>query len=152
MSRFKRFLLLPALTWVTLGQTASLMMDPDVRRVGSKLACLCGRCKNTVGDCQMLGCSYAGGSRQKIVDMKRAGVADEAVVAKFVEEGGLKTLAVPPASGGYSIAWIMPFAMLAVGLYAIYVWVRRMRESQQEPAVVSARHRELAGKDLDALD
>lgn len=135
-----------------LGQTASLMMDPDVRRVGSKLACLCTRCKNTVGDCQMLGCGYAGGARQRIVDMKRAGVADEAIVAKFVEEGGLKSLAVPPVRGFNALAWVAPFAMLAAGLYAIYVWVGRMCESAPQPAAVLARHRELAGKDLDAVD
>jgi hypothetical protein len=33
-------------------------LTPDVLRVGSRLACRCGTCRNTVGDCPMLHCSY----------------------------------------------------------------------------------------------
>ena len=138
-------------TMLCLGQNASIMMNANIKRVGMRLACLCQSCKNTVGDCQMMGCGYAGGARAKIAQMQSIGTSDDQIVAKFVESTGLKALAVPPTEGFQLTAWLMPFAMIAVGLYAIYVYVRRMKLPVAAPASVSQRHQELAAKDLDDI-
>jgi cytochrome c-type biogenesis protein CcmH len=127
------------------------MMNQNVRRVGMRLACLCRSCKNTVGDCQMMGCGYAGSARTRIVQMQTVGASDDQVVAKFVSERGTMALAVPPAEGFNLAVWVAPFAMLLVGLYAIYVYLQRARIPAAVPAAVSVRHQELAGKDLDQI-
>jgi cytochrome c-type biogenesis protein CcmH/NrfF len=144
-----RHLILIALTaMVCIGQSASMMVNRDVKRVGLRLACLCGSCKNTVGDCQMIGCGYSSPARRKIAEMQAAGASDEQIIAKFVEEQGIRALAVPPARGFNVTVWLAPVAMLLIGLYAIYVYIRRFRQPSPVAAGVSARHRDLAAREL----
>lgn len=154
MYRFRKVFLATLLGWAMLAQNASLMMNPDVRRVGMKLACLCGACKNAVGDCPMMGCHYAIPGRERIEQMQSTGMEDQAIVDKFVEQQGLKALVVPPAEGFNLAVWVMPGVMILLGLYAIYIYIQRFRK----PAVagpgisVSEHYKELAAKDLDKLD
>jgi cytochrome c-type biogenesis protein CcmH/NrfF len=153
MRRLRRTFALLLLAGLCLAQTASMMTNPDVRRVGLKLACLCSRCKNSVGDCQMLGCSYAGGARERIAQMQAAGASDEEIVAKFVEKEGIRALAVPPASGFNLTAWLMPVAAILIGLYAIYAYVRFYRRPAAVPQPnVAAKYADLAEKDLAKLE
>lgn len=136
-----------------LAQTASMMTNKDVRRAGMKLACLCSRCKNSVGDCQMLGCGYAGAARERIAQMQAAGASDEEIAAKFVEKEGIRALAVPPAEGFHLAAWLMPFAAILAGLYAIYAYVRHYRRPAVVPQPkVAAKYADLAEKDLAKLE
>ena len=60
----------------------------------------------------------------KQVDM---GKSDEEVIAYFVDKYGTTVFAAPPTSGFNLMAWIMPFAALAIGaLIAIY-FMRQFR-------------------------
>lgn len=152
MSRFKRLFPLVLVAWALGAQNASMMINPDVRRVGTKLACLCGSCKNTVGDCQMIGCGYSSPARSEIVKLVSMGASDENVIAKFVEREGIKALAVPPSSGFNLSIWIMPIVMLMLGLYAIYVYIQRYRRPAPAPIAVAHRFHEIAAKDLDGLE
>lgn len=152
MSRSKRFLPLVLVAWVLGAQNASMMINPDVRRVGTKLACLCGSCKNTVGDCQMIGCGYSSPARTEIVNLVSLGASDENVIAKFVQREGIKALAVPPSSGFNLSIWIMPIVMLMLGMYAIYVYIQRYRRPAPAPIAVAHRFHEIAAKDLDGLE
>jgi cytochrome c-type biogenesis protein CcmH/NrfF len=152
MYRFKRFLPLVLVAWVLGAQNASMMINPDVRRVGTKLACLCGSCKNTVGDCQMIGCGYSSPARTEIVNLVSLGASDENVIAKFVQREGIKALAVPPSSGFNLSIWIMPIVMLMLGLYAIFVYIQRYRRPAPAPVTVAHRFHEIAAKDLDGLE
>jgi cytochrome c-type biogenesis protein CcmH len=153
MRQFRKAFAILALAALGLAQSPSLMTDPDVRRVGMKLACLCGSCKNTVGDCQMMGCSYASGARMRIKQMQLAGASDEDVIAKFVEKEGVRALSVPPAYGFNLTAWIMPVVAVLVGLFALLAYIRYYRR----PAAVavpqiSSKYSDLAGKDLAKLE
>lgn len=154
MRRLPRTFALLLLAGLCLAQSASIMTDPDVRRVGLKLACLCGSCKNTVGDCQMIGCSYASAARLRIQQMKAAGATDEEIVAKFVEKEGIRALAVPPAEGFHLTAWIMPVVALLAGLAAVYAYIRYYYRRPAAPAgpAVSSKYSDLAGKDLAKLE
>ena len=152
MRRFRKFAAILLLAVGCLGQSASLMMNPNVKRVGMKLACLCGVCKNSIGDCVMMGCHYAGSGRQKIAQMQSIGANDENIVGKFIEEQGLKALVVPPASGFNLTAWVMPFLMMALGLYAIYVYVQKLKRPLEASATPSAKYDDLAQKELDRID
>lgn len=110
-----------------VGQSPTQYLTADVRRAGDKLACLCGACKNTVGTCQMLGCHYAAPAREKIAEMQKAGMNDEAVAAFFVKREGLKAWAVPPAEGFNLMSWVMPPLALVLGLIGIAWWIQRSR-------------------------
>jgi cytochrome c-type biogenesis protein CcmH len=110
---------------MSLAQTSSGILTPDVKRVGSRLACLCGGCNNTVGDCPMIGCHYSAPSREKIAAMQKAGMQDQQIIDAFVKEEGLKALAAPPTEGFSLVGWVMPFAMAGFGLIVVWMVIRR---------------------------
>jgi cytochrome c-type biogenesis protein CcmH/NrfF len=125
---FRAMLLMAALAAMSLAQTSSGILTPEVKRVGMKLACLCGGCNNTVGDCPMIGCHYGSPSREKIAAMQKAGAEDKAIVDAFVSEQGLKALAAPPAEGFSLVGWLMPYIAVGFGLIAVVMVLKRFRK------------------------
>lgn len=121
-----KFLLLLVAS-LCLAQSSSDMVTPAIRRVGDRLACLCGSCKNTVATCQMLGCHYSAPGREKIAKMQAQGMADDAIVDDFIKREGRRALAAPPAEGFQLLSWAMPFVAIAIGLWVIYLYMRRYR-------------------------
>ena len=153
--RLRPALLAALLTGLALAQVSSELVTPDIRRVGVRLACLCGSCKNSVADCPMLACHYAEPARQKIRDMQAAGKSDDEIVKAFVQERGIQALVVPPAEGFNLLAWVMPFVAIFLGLAAIWWFIRRMRKPAPVVEIdnqVLARYHESIEKDLEKLD
>lgn len=126
---FSFFAVLAAL----VAQDPTSYLTPDVLRVGDRLACRCGGCRNTVGNCPMLRCSSADPLRQRIHDMKTQGASDDAIVNAIVREEGVVALAAPPTNsfGGF-ITWIMPAVILIMGFY-VYSWYVRRNRKTPEP-------------------
>ena len=139
-----------------LAQTGSEMVTPEIRRVGEKLACLCKSCTNTVGNCPMLQCHYTHPAREKIAAMQAQGMSDQQIIDSFVKERGLQTLAVPPAEGFNTLAWVTPFIAITFGIFAIWLWIRRNRKPVPPGVAVPAdqlsRYQEEIEKDLAKLD
>ena len=159
MLRFRNSLLAVLLAAAALAQSSSALLTPEIRRVGSRLACLCGSCKNTVGDCPMLECHYTKPAREKIAAMQRAGTTDDQIVDSMVKERGLQALAVPPAEGFNLLAWLMPWIAVSLGLVAIWLFIRRLDRKKKAAAAapeldpeVLSRYRENIEKDLAKLD
>ncbi|MCS7026352.1 MAG: cytochrome c-type biogenesis protein CcmH [Bryobacteraceae bacterium] len=156
MRQLQNRLLLILTAGLCMAQSSTEYLTPAVRRVGEKLACLCGACKNTVASCQMLGCHYAGPAREKIAKMLAAGMSDQAIIDEFVRKEGLRALAVPPLEGFNLLGWVMPFVAIGIGLAGIYLFIRRFHK----PAVASAptdaalldKYHEQIEKDLAKLD
>lgn len=145
------------IAWPALlaAQTATQVLTPAVKRVGDKLACLCGACKNTVANCPMLECHYALPARQKIMKLLDAGFTDQQIIDNFVQEHGLKALAVPPAEGFNVLAWLMPWVALALGLVTIWFWLKRFRKPAPVAMIDDAaldRYHDQIEKDLSKLD
>ncbi len=156
MRPWRNSLLPLVVTALCLGQSASQLMRPEIRRVGAHLACLCGNCKNTVGDCAMIGCHYSHPAREKIDKLLAEGKPDQAIVARFVKDEGRRALAMPPAEGFHLLAWVMPFVAIAFGLAGI-VWFVRTRLRRPGTAValddeLVSRYRERMDRDLAKLD
>jgi cytochrome c-type biogenesis protein CcmH len=156
MRRLKSSLLIFVVTAICLAQSASELVTPEIRRVGDKLGCLCGSCKNTVASCPMIGCHYAHPAKQKIAAMQAQGQSDEQVINSFVKEQGLRALAVPPAEGFNLLAWVTPFVAIAFGVFAIWLYIRRSRKPTPAPVVAGpdplGRFRDEIEKDLAKLD
>jgi cytochrome c-type biogenesis protein CcmH/NrfF len=137
-----------------VAQDASEYLTPDVARVGDRLACRCGGCRNTVGNCPMLHCSSADPKRQRIHQMKAQGVSDDEIVNTFVREEGVVALSSPPSGSlGGLITWVMPGIVLLIGFF---VYLRYVRGNQQQPIPISAeehavmeRYRSQLDQDLD---
>jgi cytochrome c-type biogenesis protein CcmH/NrfF len=119
------------LSAVLIAQDASFL-SPDVVRVGAKLACRCGGCRNTVGDCPMMRCSSADPLRHRIYTLKQKGMSDSAVIETIVREEGIVALASPPVKGlGPLVTWLMPGIVLVIGFFIYWTFVKRHR---REPA------------------
>ena len=155
MLRWKSSLLLAVTAVLTLAQSASQLVTPEIRRVGDKLACLCGSCKNTVATCQMLQCHYSLPAREKIAKMQALGMSDKEIIDVFVKENGLRALAMPPAEGFNVLAWVMPFVAIALGLAAIWLFIQRFRRpavvAEIDPASLERYNRQIE-KDLAKLE
>jgi cytochrome c-type biogenesis protein CcmH/NrfF len=114
-----------------VAQDPTSYVTPDVTRVGAKLACRCGGCRNTVANCPMLHCSSADPMRRRIYGMKARGVADNDVVTAIVREEGIVALASPPAEGFALITWIVPPLVLLMGFFVYSRYVRRNRREAE---------------------
>lgn len=131
------------LAGLSIPQTSTTYVTPEIKRVGDKLACKCGSCNNTVATCQMLECHYSSPARQKIATQLKEGVSDQQIIDGFVKEAGLAALAAPPTSGFSLLSYLMPFVAIMLGLAAILVYWKRFR--QPSAAVAEAGSTEKAG-------
>lgn len=136
---------------------SSSALTPDVKRVGMKLACLCGGCNNSVGDCPMIGCHYCEPARAKIATMQKAGSEDKTIVDAFVSDQGLKALVAPPTEGFSLVGWIMPFIAVAFGLVAVVMVMKRFMKpapagAPEIPNAILDRYREQIEKDSAKLE
>lgn len=155
MLRLRGSLLLLALAALSLAQTGMTLATPEIRRVGDKLACLCGSCKNSVGDCPMIMCHYSNPAREKIAGMQKAGFSDQAIIDEFVKKEGIRALVAPPAEGFSLVGWLMPFIAIGIGLVMIWMFLRRFRKPAAVPEIDPGdfdRYRDRIDKDLAKLD
>jgi len=159
MQRLKNSLFAVVLAAAALAQNSSILLTPEIRRVGGRLACLCGSCNNTVGDCPMLECHYTKPAREKIAAMQKLGIGDDQIVESMVKDRGLQALSAPPDVGFNRLAWIMPWAAVSLGLVGIWLFIRRLERKKAiaaagpelDPEVLN-RYRDNIEKDLAKLD
>ena len=153
--RSRSLLLLFLVTTFCVAQVSSALLTPDIRRVGFRLACLCGSCKNSVGDCAMLECHYSKPARESIRDMQARGMSDDDIVADFVKREGKRALVVPPSEGFNHLIWWMTPLMAGLGLSLIYWYIQRQRKSapvEEVDSKVLEQYKDSIEKDLAKLD
>jgi len=126
LQRLSRFTLLPLL--VVLGVFTLGSADTDARfdRLGHKLMCACG-CNQELLSCDHLGCP----NLQQETDELRAAVArgdnDNAILSAFQAEYGPTVLAAPWLTKFNILAWVVPPALLILGLAGTFLLVRKWR-------------------------
>lgn len=130
--RSKRFLvfaflmvLLEALLMAQSGPASAITPKTTLDEVSEKLSCRCG-CNLVLNRCNHVQCGSAIPMRERINREIAEGKSRDEIIAGFVRDMGEEVLAVPPTSGFNWSAWIMPFAMLAVGTVLVIVVLRIM--------------------------
>lgn len=116
-----------------VAQDPTSLLTPGVMRVGEKLACRCGTCRNTVANCPMLRCHYTEPMRARIKAMQDLGRTDKDIINMIVQQEGVVALAAPPATGWGLFTWIMPGFALFAGFWVYSWWVRRNRQGESAP-------------------
>ncbi len=94
--------------------------------LGHKMMCTCG-CGQVLLQCNHLGCpdlAREGGELQAAIDH---GDSDNAILIAFQNEYGPTVLAAPMLTKFNMVAWIVPPALLLLGILGTVVLVRRWR-------------------------
>jgi cytochrome c-type biogenesis protein CcmH len=114
-------------------ETADL--ERQYREAAAQLVCQCG-CHEQLTVCAMQNCPSATPMRAEIREKLQAGIAVEKIVDGLVARIGKQALAAPTLKGFDLTAWIMPFAVFALGLMVVsWIVVRMARPaSAAEPS------------------
>lgn len=100
---------------------------PSFQELEEALTCQCG-CGLTVHSCNHVDCPSAIPLRAEIRERMGLGHDKQQILAYFMQKYGEKILSAPTAQGFNLLAWVTPFALLAVagGLVALVVarWSR----------------------------
>src|SRR5215470_14462886 len=129
--------------------------QPDeAKQIGEKLKCMCGGCDQSAGGCSHTGAAFSGpcetakGMLKEIRLALGRGETATQILHSFEQQYGMAVYLEPPKTGFSLVAWVMPFAYLAVGTVLVIVvikrWSSRAPRQQQlataNRAPVSAEH------------
>jgi cytochrome c-type biogenesis protein CcmH/NrfF len=105
--------------------------------IGNKLMCTCG-CGQVLLECNHLGCPSLTREGDELRSAIQRGDNDNAILIAFQNEYGPTVLAAPMLTKFNVIAWIMPPAVLLLGIAGTVVLVRRWR--RRAAAVPAVEH------------
>jgi len=113
--------------------------DTDQRYdyLGHRLMCQCG-CNQILLECNHVGCTV---SERMIGELKAAlarGESDQQVLDGFMQKYGAVVLAAPTTTGFNRVAWIVPYATLALGLAVVAVIARTWKRRNRAMTVTAA--------------
>jgi cytochrome c-type biogenesis protein CcmH len=137
--------LLLAVAGVAFGQ-ADEVAHPDPRvearlkDLGEELRCLV--CQNqTIADSQA---GLAVDLRNQIREQIKAGKSEQEIKDYMVQRYGDFVLYRPPMKATTVLLWVGPFALMAIGIGAAVVIVRRRRSPNEAPELTEAQRRQAA--------
>jgi cytochrome c-type biogenesis protein CcmH/NrfF len=107
---------------VLLGTTS----DDRFQSLGHKLMCACG-CNQVLLECNHVGCTYSSRMRDELAASVDRGDSDDLSLQSFVQKYGPTVLLAPTTTGFNRVAWIVPYAMLGIGLFTAVLVVRGWR-------------------------
>ena len=115
-------------TTVLLFMGATPSPDARFHDLGHRMMCACG-CAQILLECNHIGCTYSDKMRDQLSAAIDKGNNDDLILQGFVQDYGPTVIAAPTATGFNRVAWIMPFAMLALGIvfvaYVVRSWKHR---------------------------
>src|SRR5438876_12310650 len=123
--------------------------------LGHRLMCVCG-CNQILLECNHVGCQYSDRMRGELVAAVERGDSDDLTLQAFVQKYGTAVMAAPTTKGFNSVAWVMPYLALVLGLTTVVLIVRawKMRPLAIPVGVIGRtsnaemeRYREQARKD-----
>ena len=92
-----------------------------------QMMCTCG-CAQILGECNHVGCPNSPGMLQNLQADIAAGMSDHAILVAFEQQYGPEALASPLLTRFNQAAWVVPPAVLILGVLGAIVLMRRWRE------------------------
>jgi cytochrome c-type biogenesis protein CcmH len=112
--------------------TATAAADPTINnstrfdKLGHRMMCTCS-CAQVLLECNHVGCPNSEGMRQELMAGVTNGDSDTTIFDAFVAKYGPTVLAAPTTKGFNLVAWIMPFAVLILGIGGTALLIRRWK-------------------------
>lgn len=123
---FARFAMLPLLIILGVFTLGSADTASRFDKVGHKLMCACG-CAQVLAECNHMGCPNLHGETNELRAAVARGDSDNAILTAFQNEYGPTVLAAPWLSRFNIVAWVVPPALLILGLGGTFLLVRKWR-------------------------
>lgn len=126
MRRLTRFALLPLLVVIGVFTLGAADTQSRFDNIGHRLMCACG-CSQILLECDHMGCPNL---TQETTELRAAigrGDSNNAILTAFQNEYGPTVLAAPWLSRFNIVAWIVPPALLILGLAGTFLLVRKWR-------------------------
>lgn len=102
-------------------------------KLGHRMMCPCG-CGQILLECNHVGCAYSDKMRNELMAGLDRSDSDDLIFQGFVQSYGPTVIAAPTTTGFNRLAWIMPFAVLALGM-GFVVFVVRSWKNKPTPAL-----------------
>lgn len=94
--------------------------------LGHKMICSCS-CNQVLLECNHVGCPASEGMRNELMAGIDRGDNNNLLLQSFVQKYGPTVLAAPSAQGFNRVAWVMPFAVLLLGMGGTMLLVRKWK-------------------------
>ena len=135
----KRSLQLILVVIVSVGLLGAGSPNTRFDQVGHKLMCTCG-CAQILLECNHVGCPNSSGEIAELRTQVNAGASDQSIFKVFADKYGPIVLAAPLRGGFDIVAWVVPFAVLILGILAIILLLRlwKRRHATLAPALPDA--------------
>lgn len=126
MRRLSQFALLPLLAVLCAVTMGSADTEARYNDVGHKLMCVCG-CSEILLECNHMGCPDSAGMIAELRAAIDRGDGNDTILAAFQEKYGPTALAAPMLTRFNIVAWVVPPALLLLGLFGTFVLVKKWR-------------------------
>jgi cytochrome c-type biogenesis protein CcmH len=126
MRRLTRFAILPLVVVVSVLTLGSADTEARYQDLGHKLMCICG-CSQILIECNHVGCPD---SNRMLGELRAAidqGGTNNAVLVAFQDKYGPTVLAAPLLTRFNIVAWVVPPALLLLGLAGTFMLVKKWR-------------------------
>jgi cytochrome c-type biogenesis protein CcmH/NrfF len=129
----KRILRITSVIAVSIALLGAGVPSTRFEKVGHKLMCTCG-CAQVLLECNHVGCPNSSGMISELHTQVDAGATDATIFHTFADKYGPIALAAPIRGGFDNVAWIVPFAILVLGLAGVVLLLRIWRRRHQQLA------------------
>jgi cytochrome c-type biogenesis protein CcmH/NrfF len=123
LPRLGRVLVVAVVAILTMGSASTAVRYNDL---GHKMMCVCG-CNQILIECNHLGCPDSDRMLGELRTSLAGGSSDDAILVAFQDKYGPTVLAAPMLTKFNIVAWIVPPAVLILGIAATVFLVRRWR-------------------------
>jgi cytochrome c-type biogenesis protein CcmH len=116
-----------ALLFVLVATLLGADEDSRFQNMGHKLMCMCS-CNQVLLECNHVSCPVSPVMRDELVANFKRGDSDDLVLQDFVQKYGPTVLLAPPTTGFNRTVWVMPYAVLVLGIITVVLIVRSWRK------------------------
>jgi cytochrome c-type biogenesis protein CcmH len=126
MRRFFRFAILPLVIVAAVMTLGAADTEARYQSLGHKLMCICG-CSEILIECNHVGCPDSDRMLAELRDAIGQGSTDNAIFVAFQDKYGPTALASPMLTKFNIVAWVVPPALLLLGLAGTWLLVKKWR-------------------------